>query len=82
MVKLICIADFSSHYFKEISSLSTSIEEQLNKDSRLDVNAPEEQHPDLKCVLQEKQKSRTKINQHQNEGKDSFQPKQRMISHY
>ena len=53
MVKLICIADFSSHYFKEISSLSTSIEEQLNKDSRLDVNAPEEQHPDLKCVLQE-----------------------------
>ena len=75
MVKLICIADFSYHYFKEVSSLSTSIEEQLNKDSRLDVNAPEEQHPDLKCVLQEIQRSRTKINQHQNEGKDSFQPK-------
>ena len=70
MVKLICIADFSSHYFKEVSSLSTSIEEQLNKDSRLDVNAPQEQHPDLKCVLQEIQRSRTKINGHQNEGKD------------
>ncbi len=55
--------------------LSTSIEEQLNKDSRLDVNAPQKQHPDLKCVLQEIQRSRTKINQHQNEGKDSFQPK-------
>ena len=75
MVKLICIADFSSHYFKEVSSLSTSIEEQLNKDSRLDVNAPQEQRPDLKCVLQEIQRSRTKINQHQNEGKDSFQLK-------
>ena len=32
MVKLICVADFSSHYFKEVSSLSTRIEEQLNKD--------------------------------------------------
>ena len=75
MVRLICIADFSSHYFKEVSSLSTSIEEQLNKDSRLDVNASQEQCPDLKCFLQEIQRSRTKINQHQNEGKDSFQPK-------
>ena len=75
MVKLICVADFSSHYFKEVSSLSTRIEEQLNKDSRLDVNAPQEQHPDLKGVLQEIQRSRTKINQHQNQGKDSFQLK-------
>ena len=55
--------------------VSTIIEEQLNKDPRLDVNAPQEQRPDLKCVLQEIQRSRTKINQHQNEGKDSFQPK-------
>ena len=75
MVKLICVADFSSHYFKEVSSLSTRIEEQLNKDSRLDVNAPQEQRPDLKSVLQEIQRSRNKINQHQNEGKDSFQLK-------
>ena len=51
MVKLICVADFSSHYFKEVSSLSIRIEEQLNKDSRLDVNAPQEQRPDLKGVL-------------------------------
>ena len=76
MVKLICVAGFSSHYFKEVSSLSTSIEEQLNKDSRLDVNAPQEQHPDLKCVLQEIQRSRTKTNQHQNQPKtkDYFLP--------
>ena len=33
MIKLICVADFSSHYFKEVSSLSTSIVEMLNKDS-------------------------------------------------
>ena len=72
MVKLICVADFSSHYFKEVSSLSTRIEEQLNMDSKLDVNAPQEQRPDLKSVLQ---RSRTKINQHQNKGKDSFKLK-------
>ena len=75
MVKLICVADISSHYFKEVSSLSTRIEEQLNKDSRLDVNAPQEQFPDLNSVLKEIQRSRTKINQHQNQGKDSFQLK-------
>ena len=40
MIKLISVADFSSHYFREVSSLSTKIEEELNKDSRLDVNAP------------------------------------------
>ena len=75
MIKLICVADFSSHYFKEVSSLSTRIEEQLNKDSRLDVNAPQEKCPDLTSVLQNIQRSRTKFNQHQNEVKDSFQPK-------
>ena len=75
MIKLICVADFSSHYFKEVSLLSTSIEAQLNKDSRLDVNAPQDQCPNLKSILQEIQRTRTKINQHQNEGKDSFQPK-------
>ena len=63
----------SNFYFTV--SLSTSFEQQLNKDLRLHVNAPQEQRPDLKCVLQEIQRSRTKINQHQNEGKDSFQPK-------
>merc|ERR1712237_217875 len=73
MIKLICVADFSSHYFKEVSSLNTKIEEQLNKDSRLDINVPQEQHPDLKGVLQEIQRSRTKINQNQNQGEDSFQ---------
>ena len=75
MIKLIFVADISSHYFKEVSSLSTKIEEQLNKDSRLDVNAPQDQCPNLKSVQQEIQRTRTKINQHQNEGKDSFQPK-------
>ena len=40
MIKLICVADFSSHYFKEGSSLSTNFEKLLNKDTRLDINAP------------------------------------------
>ena len=75
MIKLICMADFSSHYFKEVSSLNIAIEEQLNKDSRLDVNTPQEQHPNLKSVLQEIQKTRTKINQHQDDGEDSFKAK-------
>ena len=82
MIKLICVADFSSHYFKEVSSLSTRIEEQLNKDSRLDINTPQEQRSDLKGVLQEIQRSRTKINQHQNQGKTHFSGKQRMIFLY
>ena len=43
MIKLICVADFSSHYFKEVSSLSASIEKLLNKDSRLDINSPQEE---------------------------------------
>ena len=42
MIRLICVSDFSSHYFKEVSSLNVAIEEQLNKDSRLDINAPQE----------------------------------------
>ena len=82
MVKLICIADFSSHYFKEVSSLSTSIEEQLNKDSRLDFNAPHEQCPDLKCVLQEIQRSRTRLINIKMKGRTHSSQKQRMISHY
>ena len=75
MIKIICVADFSSHYFKQVLSLSTDIEELLNKDTRLDVNAHQDQHPNLKNVLLEIQRTRTKINQHQNKGKDSFQPK-------
>ena len=63
MIELICVADFSSHYLKEVSSLNASIEEQLNKDSRLDKNAPQEERPDLKSILQEIQRTRTKINQ-------------------
>ena len=31
MITLICVADFSSHYFKEVYSLSTSIEQVLKK---------------------------------------------------
>ena len=75
MIKLICVADFSSHYFKEVLSLSTDIEKQLNKDTRLDVNAPQDQCPNLKNVLLEIQRTRTKINQHQDDGKDSFKAK-------
>ena len=72
MIKLICVADFSSHYFKEVSSLSTSIEQVLNKDSRLDINAPKENHPDLDNVLQEIKKAKTRVNKHQNNQGDSF----------
>ena len=75
MIKLVCVADFSSYCFKEVSSLNTKIEEQLNKDPRLDINVPQEQCPDLKGVLKEIQRSRTKINQHHNQGEDSFQQK-------
>ena len=38
----------------------------------LNVNAPQDQHPNLKSVLLEIQRTRTKINQHQDDGKDSF----------
>ena len=30
MIKLICVADFSSYYFKEVSSLSKHVEETVN----------------------------------------------------
>ena len=53
MIKLICIADFSSHYFKEVSSLSKIVEQVLNNDSRLDINAPKEDRPSLDNVLKE-----------------------------
>ena len=46
-LKIISVADFSSHYFKEISSLSNFVEETLNKDSRLDINNPTEERPAL-----------------------------------
>ena len=75
MIKPICVAYFSSHYFKKVSSLSTHIEEQLNKDTRLDVNTPQDQHLNLKNVLLEIQRIRTKINQHQDDGEDSLKAK-------
>ena len=74
MIKLICVSDFSSHYFKEVSSLNVAIEEQLNIDSRLDVNAPQEDRLDLNKVLLKNKRTRTRINQHQNNRKDSFRP--------
>ena len=75
MIKLICVSDFSSHYFKEVSSLNVAIEEQLNKDSRLDINAPQEDRPDLSKVFLEIKRTTTRIYQHQNDEKDSFRPK-------
>merc|ERR1711873_360426 len=53
-LKIISVADFSSHYFKEVSSLSKSVEENLNKDTRLDINKATEQSPELEKVLQER----------------------------
>ena len=58
MIKLICVADFSSHYFKEVFLISTSIEQILNKDSRLDINALKKKQPDIDNVLQEIKKTR------------------------
>ena len=75
MIKLVCVADFSSHYFKEVSSLSTFLEQVLNKDSRLDINAPNEKRPNLNIVLQEIKKKRKKVNKHQNNQADSFNQK-------
>ena len=75
MIKLICVSYFRSHYFKEVSSLNVAIEEQLNKDSRHNINSPQEDRPHLNKVLLEIKRTRTRINQHQNDGKDSFKPK-------
>ena len=75
MIKLIFVADFSSHYFKEVSSLSTNIENLLNKDTRLDINAPQIKRPSLDNVLQEIRRTRTKINQHQDDGADTIKAK-------
>ena len=61
-IKIISIADFSSHYFKEIPSLSKVVEETINKDSRLDINNPTEERPSLDKVLEEIQRTRSKHN--------------------
>ena len=82
MIKLICTADLSSHYFKEVSSLSKTVKQVLNNDSRLDINAPKEDRPSLDNVLQEIQKTRTRVNKHQNSQKDSFKKILLMISQY
>merc|ERR1711989_279378 len=74
-LKIISVADFSSHYFKEVSSLSKSVEETLNKDTRLDVNKVTEQRPELEQVLQEIARNRSRNNKHQNEQEDSFKQK-------
>merc|ERR1712112_141768 len=74
-IKIISVADFSSHYFKEVSSLSKSVEDQLNKDTRLDVNKTTEQRPELDIVLKEIARTRSKNNKHQNDQEDSFKQK-------
>merc|ERR1712082_414450 len=74
-IKIICVADFSSHYFKEISSLSKSVEDILNKDTRLDINKPIETRPALDKVLNEITRTRSKHNRHQNNQEDSFKQK-------
>merc|ERR1712041_23183 len=74
-LKIISVADFSSHYFKEVSSLSKSVEENLNKDTRLDINKATEQRPELEKVLQEIARNRSRNNKHQNDQEDSFKQK-------
>ena len=74
-LKIISVADFSSHYFKEISSLSKYVEDKLNRDSRLDRNQSIDKRPSLDAVLEEIKKSRPRNNAHQNNKKDAFQTK-------
>ena len=74
-IKIISIADFSSHYFKEISSLSKDVEDTLNKDSRLDRNKLAEKRPPLDKVLEEIKRTRSRNNRHQNDQEDSFRAK-------
>merc|ERR1712089_51978 len=74
-LKIISVADFSSHYFKEVSSLSKSVEENLNRDTRLDINKATEQRPELEQVLQEIARNRYRNNKHQNDQEDSFKQK-------
>ena len=71
MIKLVYVANFSSHYFNEVSSLSIDVEKLLNKDTRLDINAPQDKRPNLNNVLQEIKRTKTKINQHQDDGEDA-----------
>merc|ERR1712002_1434870 len=71
-IKIICVADFSSHYFKEISSLNKFVDDTLNKDTRLDINKPTEPRPLLDQVLSEIRKTRTRQNWNQNSEQDSF----------
>ena len=47
------MADFSSHYFKEISSLSKYVKDKLNRDSRLDRNQAVSKRPLIDAVLEE-----------------------------
>ena len=74
-IKIISVADFSSHYFKEVSSLSRKVEETLNKDSRLDINNPTESRPPIDKVLEEIQRTRSRQNKHQNNPADAFKKK-------
>merc|ERR1712121_365367 len=74
-IKIICVADFSSHYFKKISSLSKFVEDTLNQNTRLDINKPTETKPALDKVLDEIKRTRTKQNRHQNNKQDSFKQK-------
>merc|ERR1711895_34528 len=74
-LKIISVADFSSHYFKEVSSLSKPVEDLLNNDPRLDVNKVTEQRPELEQVLQEIARNRSRNNKHQNHQDDSFKQK-------
>ena len=75
MIKLICVADLSLHYFKEVSSLSKTVEQVLTNYSRSDINALKENRLSLENVLQEIQRTRTRVNKHQNNQKDSFKKK-------
>ena len=69
------VADFCSHFFKEASSSSKKVQTELNKDSRLDINASIEERPPIDTVLEEIIRTRTRHNKHQNKQADAFKKK-------
>merc|ERR1711905_82655 len=58
-----------------LPTISKSVEENLNRDTRLDINKATEQRPELEQVLQEIARNRSRNNKHQNDQESSFKQK-------
>ena len=58
--KTVYMADSSSHYFKEISSLNKYVKDELKRDSRLNRNRAIDKKPSLNAVPEEINKSKSR----------------------